>query len=332
MKDLIQQLQQADAYSHEVNGVKVIQTAVSVVFLTGDVVYKICKPVNFGFLDYSTLDKRHTCCVDEVEFNKLISPELYLGVVEIRKIGERLVVDGNEGEVVEYAIKMKQCNPDTIMSNQLDRGLITEKHIIELANRIFSFHSKAPTSEDISQYGSIENVTRNTVENFDQTRERFGNSEEFKFIEEKSMKFIEENKGLFEVRIAENKIKHCHGDLHSGNIFVEEDKIIIFDGIVFNKRFPCSDVIADIATTLTDLDFHEKNDFSKLLINKYKELSGEENIDTLLNFYKCYRAVVKFKINGFMLGDEHVPEEDKIKIKDDAEKYVKLAYNYAKLF
>ncbi len=332
MKNLIQQLQQSEAYSHEVNHVRVIQTAVSIVFLTGDVVYKICKPVNFGFLDYSSLDKREKCCRDEVEFNRLISPELYLGVVEIRNNNGKLVVDGDEGEVVEYAIKMKQCNPDTIMSNQLDRNLITKEHVIELANRIFSFHSKAPTSEEISQYGSIENVTRNTIENFDQTRERFGGSEEFKVIEEKSMKFIEENKHVFEVRIAENKIKHCHGDLHSGNIFVEGDKIIIFDGIVFNKRFPCSDVIADIATTLTDLDFHGKHEFSELLISKYKELSGEDNIDALLNFYKCYRAIVKMKINGFMLGDEHVPEEDKVKIKEDAEKYLKLAYDYALLF
>ena len=141
--------------------VPLIQTHISKVFLTGEYAYKICKPVNFGFLDYSTFEKRKENCEKEVEFNKQISPELYLGVVPVRETENGLAVEGNDGEIVDVAMKMKQCSQENIMKHMLQNNLISNEQMEELAMRIWNFHKNAPSSEEISQYGDLKQIKLN---------------------------------------------------------------------------------------------------------------------------------------------------------------------------
>ncbi len=341
MENLIKSLIKGCAYPHKVDNVQLIQTHISLVFLTGEFAYKICKPVNFGFLDFSTLDKRKVMCEKEVKFNSLISPELYLGVVEIWKQDGGYVVDLEsnsileDGEIVDYAIKMKQCNPDTVLKNLLIDDNVSEQLIIELARKIAEFHQIAPTSEAISKYGQIETIKFNWGENFEQTTnlvEDLISKEDFNFVKHKVNFFIETNQELFSKRVQENKIKHCHGDLHSGNIFVENSHLLIFDGIIFNERFPNSDIIADLAFMTMDLEFLGKENFSKLLIAEYLKVNPDEDMSKLLDFYACYRAYVKAKVVSFMLFDDNVPADKKEQTKEEVKKYFSLVKKYAERF
>lgn len=142
-------------------------------------------------------------------------------------------------------------------------------------------------------------------------------------------KFIQINSKLFEKRIQENKIRECHGDLHSENIFIT-DKIFIFDALEFNKRFSCSDVAAEVGFLAMDLDLHSREDLSKFFVEKYIEYSQDTDLPKLLSFYKCYRAYVRGKINSFKLNDKNISKDDKASAKKIAQKYFDLAYKCAK--
>lgn len=330
---LIAALQQQSTYPHPtVQPISIITTAVSVIFLTGPFAYKINKPVNFGFLDFSTLEKRKKQCEDEFRYNRLLSPELYLGLTTItqEKNGE-LALNGS-GRAIEYGIQMKQVDHRATMDNLLKTGQVTTSHITTIARLIARFHQGAPTNAEISRWGTIDSIQFNWDENFEQTEKYIGTSitkEDFKFIKEKINNFIKKNTELFNKRVTENHIKHCHGDLHSGNIFIINDQQIhIFDRIVFNQRFPCSDVIADIAFLEMDLDFHGEQEFSQLLIERYSQLTNDEDLPTLLPFYQCYRAYIRGKINYFLMEDATLSDEKRRETQEKASRYFTLAKSY----
>lgn len=334
IQELIESLQKSEAYSHSVDGeVKVIHTAISVVFLTGSYAYKISKPVNFGFLDFSSLEKRKVCYDKEVKFNSLISPELYLGVVAIaRDQNNSIKVGSTDGEIIEYAIKMKQCKQNSVMKELLKENKVSSKQIIELAKIIAAFHQKAPMSEEISNYGKMENMKHNLFGNFEHTvgaKDILLPSEDYDFMKRKMEAFLENNSDLIASRVEKGHIKHCHGDLHSGNVFIEDGEIIIFDGIVFNKEFPNSDTISDLAFMLMDLEFFGHKDKADLLLETYQEIIQDRDMDKLLTIYKCYRAYVRGKIQFFIYSDPNVPEESKDTIVAEGKKYFELARKYA---
>jgi uncharacterized protein len=329
--EILNALEKPETYPHDVSEIKKITTAVSVVFLTGKYAYKINKPLNLGFLDFSTLEKRQKQCEDEIKYNSLISPELYHDTIKITLTDGKIKVDA-DGEIIEHGIKMEQVDPESTMNNLLTSGEIIDEHVTELATKIFNFHQVAICNEEVNEYGSVASIKFNWDENFEQTqkyKEQIISENDFQFIKDKINLFIGDNTTLLESRVKENKIKHCHGDFHSGNVFITNDDILIFDGIVFNKRFPCSDVIAEIAFMAMDLEFHHQENLAKNFISNYKELSQDKDIDKLLNFYKCYRAYIRAKINCFTYDDENLSQEEKDKTLNLAKKYFKLAKKYS---
>ncbi len=332
MQEIIRSLQESDSYSHPVKDIKTIITAVSIVFLTGDFAYKINKPMNLGFLDFSTLEKRREQCEKEVKYNSLISPQLYIGLSTItQEPSGKISIDG-KGKIIEYAVKMKQMNPKATMNNLLQEKKITTHEIKELAKTIHQFHLRAPASEEISSFGKFDTVKFNWDENFQQTeryKDKLIATRTFSQIQEKINNFLTKNKSLISQRVSKDKIKHCHGDFHSGNVFFQEGKPIVFDGIVFNQRFPCSDVIAEIAFMAMDLDFHKQEKLATDFISEYQQLSNDEDIPKLLDFYKCYRAYIRGKIACFTYDDANLSVVEREKTKQTAEKYFELARAYA---
>ncbi|MFA6461692.1 MAG: gluconokinase [Candidatus Woesearchaeota archaeon] len=319
-------------YPHESKQIKVITTAVSLVFLTGDYAYKINKPLNLGFLDFSTLEKRKEQCEKEVKYNSLISPQLYEKVVPITKDSNGNIKIDGAGIIIEYAIKMKQMDSEATMENLLRKNQVHPTHIKQLAHKIHAFHKVAPTDEHISSFGKTEMIQFNWDENFEQTDKYRGeliSQEGFSFIKEQINKFITKNKDLFERRVTENQTKHCHGDFHSGNVFVTNDDLHIFDGIVFNERFPCSDVIAEVAFMAMDLDHHERSDLSTSFVDEYQKVSKDKDIPELLDFYKCYRSYIRAKINCFTWEDPNLTPEKKLFHAEEAKKYFELSKHYA---
>ncbi len=329
-KQVVEALLKPETYPQDPGKIELIQTHISFVFLTKNYVYKVKKAVNFGFLDFSTLDKRRVFCEKELELNRRLCPEIYLGVVSINKSNTIKINDG--GETLEYALKMKRLPQERIMTVLLKENKVDKKTIDEIAGIVAEFHSNAQTNPEISQFGSLKIVKTNWDENFSQTTkytEQTIPQTEFRFIQTKINNFMEQKKQLFESRIADKRIRDCHGDLHSGNIFIT-DKICIFDAIEFNDRFRYSDVAADVAFLAMDLDFQQRPDLANYFIERYVAYSKDQQLTQLLAFYKCYRAYVRGKVISFKLDDPNITSQEKESAIHEAQAYFKLAGEYAK--
>ncbi len=329
-KQVVEALLTSQAYPEKSGKVELIQTHISFVFLTKEFVYKMKKAVNFGFLDFSTLDKRRFFCEKELELNRRLCSDVYLEVVPINK-SNSIQIKGS-GETVEYALKMKRLPQEKIMTALLRKNLVDSKTIDELAEIISKFHSKAHTSPEINEFGSVKIIKTNWEENFAQTQEyisRTISKAQFQYLQDKVVAFMENKKVLFSNRIKNNKIRDCHGDMHSGNIFLT-DKICIFDAIEFNDRFRYSDVASDIAFLAMDLDFQQKPDLSRYFIKRYEAYSKDKELTSLLAFYKCYRAYVRGKVISFKLDDPNVNSIEKDDAAKESQAYFKLAETYAK--
>ena len=327
---VVDALMKPEAYEENPGSIELIQTHISFVFLTRRFVYKVKKAVNLGFLDFTTLEKRRFFCEKELELNRRLCRDMYLEVVPINK-AFAIKIKG-EGEMVEYAVKMKRMPQEKMMSKLLEKNQVDNTLVDRIAQIIADFHSKAQTDSRISEFGSLETIETNWKENFEQTEAYVGKTislEDFKLIRERVEDFVKGNISLFEKRIAEGRVRDCHGDIHSGNIFAT-DGIYIFDAIEFNERFRYSDVAADVAFLAMDLDFRRRSDLSDFFVERYATYSGDQELTKLLPFYKCYRAYVRGKVVGFKLDDPNVSNEDKNAAAEEAEAYFKLAADYVK--
>jgi len=327
-------LKDSKFYGPHVESVEVLQTHISYVALTGTFAYKVKKSVNFGFLDFSTLEKRKYFCEEEMRLNKRLCPDIYLDVLPITQKNNTLELDGT-GEVVEYVLKMKEFPQEQIMTNLLKQGKINEETIDHLCTILVDFYNSQEPSEEITKYGELKAVKQNIDENFEQTKSVIDMTipkDMYWYIKEASAKFFERKKEVFGHRMKEGHIRDCHGDLHSGNIVVADDKIHIFDCIEFNKRFRFCDVASDIGFLAMDLDYLNHPYLSSYLIQRYVEKSKDTDIFDVLNFYKSYRAYVRGKVIGFQLNDPHVEEMKKKEIIKTTRKYFDLSQYYASLF
>ena len=227
---------------------------------------------------------------------------------------------------------MKRLPQKRIMTLLLQQDKVDKKTIDGIAKIVADFHSKAQTSAEISQFGSLSIVKTNWDENFSQTTKYIGQTlskEDFDFMQTKINGFMNRNKALFERRTKGKRIRDCHGDLHSGNIFIT-DKICIFDAIEFNDRFRYSDVAADVAFLAMDLDYQQRSDLSDYFIAQYLEYSKDPQLKQLLPFYKCYRAYVRGKVVSFRIDDPNIETEEKAAATKEASAYLRLAAEYAK--
>jgi len=330
-RQVVEALMKPEAYDEEPGRIELIQTHISFVFLTRNFVYKVKKAVDLGFLDFTTLEKRRFFCEKELELNRRLCGDMYLEVVPINR--SSIIKIKGEGKTVEYALKMKRMPQEKMMSRLLEEKKVDSKLIDRIAKIIADFHSKAETNSRIGEFGSLAIIETNWKENFEQTREFIGKTismRDFKLIRERIEDFIKRNVSLFEKRVAEGRVRDCHGDIHSGNIFVT-DRIYIFDCIEFNERFRYSDVASDVAFLAMDLDFKERTDLSNFFVRKYVEYSGDQELTKLLPFYKCYRAYVRGKVTSFKLKDPNVGIEEKSAAMKEAKAYFKLASTCAKL-
>jgi uncharacterized protein len=324
-------------YGTDVHHVTMMQTHISFVILSGNFVYKIKKPVDFGFLDFSTLEKRKHFCEEEIRLNKRLCPEIYLEVVALTKTDEDsgLTINGT-GPVVEYAVKMKRFPQDRIMTSLLQEGYVEKEHIDVLSSQLIDFYKRSDGTDEIRSYGSLHSVKKNIDENFEQTRDMIEVTipkQIYTSIRLACERFFKDHANVFEDRVEKGFIRDCHGDLHSGNIVIKKDKdICIFDCIEFNTRFRYIDVASDIGFLAMDLDYHNHFYLSSYLIQTYVEHSHDTSLFNVLNFYKSYRAYVRGKVVGFQLNDPHIEKEKRDDIIAITKKYYALSQYYAELF
>jgi aminoglycoside phosphotransferase family enzyme/predicted kinase len=326
---IVQALLSSSAYPEPVSSVQLVQTHVSYIFITDDCVYKVKKPVDLGFLDFTDLDRRRFYCNEEVRLNRRLCPDVYLGVVELRETGDGAGFYGN-GKIIDYAVKMKRLPEERMLDRLLRKDGVSSDDIVRIARTIGEFHLGAGRSTEIDGYGSTESLRRNWDENFRQIECCVPlpcSGSTLRIIREWGESFLRDRGGILADRVARGFIRDCDGDIHAGNICLT-NRVLIFDCIEFNERFRYSDTAADIAFLLMDLEFHDRRDFSTLLLEAYRDFTGDTEIGGVLDYYKTYRAVVRGKVAALRLRDPGIPADERQAARDDAARYFQLARGY----
>ncbi len=331
LPELVKALLKPEAYPEATGKIELMQTQMSFVFLAKEFVYKVKKAVDLGYLDYTSLEKRRFFCQKEVELNRRLCPEAYLGVVPITNDRGTIRI-GGRGETIEYAVKMRRLPQKAMMDVLLANDGVSTEMITGVAQKLAAFHKEAETNAEISAFGEIKAITRNTDENFDQTEKYIGRTiskDSYRHIKNYTNSFVEKNAPLFNKRIKEGRIRDCHGDLHAAHICFS-DSICIYDCIEFNDRFRYCDVASEMAFLAMDLDHYGRADLSRSLINAYVAESGDKDLLELLGFYKGYRAYVRGKVESFKLDDPYISKGEKEKTLEIAASYFDLARAYTR--
>jgi len=326
----ISALLRSEIYPHPAEDIRLVQTHISFVLLAGNMVYKFKKPVDFGFLDFSTLEKRRQCCEQELLLNRRLCPGIYLDLITVTAEGEEYALNGT-GEVIEYGVKMTRMPEERMMINLIQADALGREHIDAVVERLIPFYQQADRNAEIDDFGTAQSVAVNVLENFEQTGSFVGkgaiSQEQFDKISSWAKAFLTQDE-YFSRRIEGGYIRDCHGDLYSANICLA-DKVYIYDCIEFNQRFRYCDVASDIAFLAMDLDFHGLEELADYCVDRFRKQSGDSGLSEMLNFYKCYRAYVRGKIGLFTAADPAVDEAVKKSCTEAAAKYFALAARYA---
>jgi aminoglycoside phosphotransferase family enzyme/predicted kinase len=329
--DIFQAMAKPQFYPHPVISVQQRETHISKVFLTGDYVYKVKKSVNLDFLDFTTLSKRCHYCQRELVLNKRLSRNIYLDVLPITCEGSKYSLNG-PGRPVEYTLKMRQLPANTSMLNLLQRGKIADEALKMLAGVLGEFYVQADRGSDIDMFGDWESIRANCEENFKQTQGFLGqilSERMYDIVRAATQSFLRRQRDLFQHRIDRESICDCHGDLRTGHIYFI-DGVQIIDCIEFNDRFRYGDIASDLAFLAMDLDYEGYPEISQFLIKAYVQNTGDQNVFVLLDFYKCYRAFVRAKVNCLRLNAPgSLSEPQREALLKQTQRYMDLAYRYA---
>lgn len=331
--EYVSAMREGSFYPHSVQTIILRETHISRVFLTGPLVYKVKKPIEMGFLDFTTLKKRGYYCHREVELNQRLTSGVYEGVTAITREENGLQLDG-PGPAEEYAVRMKQLDPEHSLTQMLPNK-IDDTAVNRLARKLARFYERAAAGHEIDHFGTKEAIAGNCRENFQQLRQA-GREEitrrYLQIIEAATRDFLEKNQDLLEKRISNGRIRDGHGDLRTDHVYFTEDEIQIIDCIEFNDRFRYSDVACDLAFLAMDLDFQGCHRLAGSLMTAFSEHSGDRRIFSLLDFYKCYRAMVRVKVSYLRLRQEGLATGEKTKLTEQMNRYLGLAYRSAVQF
>ncbi|ELS03236.1 hypothetical protein Xen7305DRAFT_00029560 [Xenococcus sp. PCC 7305] len=330
---LIKLMMQPEFYPHPVTEpIKLIQTHISYVLLTGDYVYKVKKAVNLGFLNFSTLAARHHFCQEELRLNHRLAPEIYLEVLPITQIGQKFVLDGS-GEAQEYALKMRQFPQDSLLSNMLKQGKLTRDLVAQLGRIVAQVHLRAKTSDYIRSFGDIAQLQNAIAQNYQQSQKYIGSLQTQQQYEETksfSDRFFTVQATSLKQRQENNWIRECHGDLHLDNICFWQNKIQLFDCIEFNEQFRFVDVMYDVAFLMMDLEASGHQELANVFLNSYIERTGDWDGLFVLPLYLSRQAYVRAKINSWLWDNPTLPEQKQLHAGAKAENYYRLAWQYTR--
>lgn len=336
-EDLIQFLSDVDSYGDSTQKVSVVQTHISVVALLDEVVYKFKKPVNFGFLDFTSLERRKFYLEEEIRLNQRLTKDVYWQIVPLYQLPHgKLTFDPPpahpEKYLVEYGLKMRRLSHINFLDELIKKPTFDWQKLGLVANKLARFYNRVPVQDEVSQWGTRENIRLSIEENFEQIKPFIKNTIqplEFRVIRAFQFYFLENNAALFQQRIDDGKILECHGDLKAEHVHVEDGEVNVYDCIEFNERFRCIDILNDVAFLSMDLDFRHKYNLSNFFVDEITKQVEEGEFMDLLDFYKSYRAFVKGKVESFTSASLEVPAKIRHKCSEKARKYFKLSLKYA---
>ncbi|SDT27811.1 bifunctional aminoglycoside phosphotransferase/ATP-binding protein [Pseudomonas oryzae] len=329
-QSLIEALQNPALYPHPVEGFEVIETHISWVLLTGPYAYKLKKPVDFGFLDFSTREAREHFCREELRLNQRTAPDIYLEVLPVTGGADNPQLGGT-GPAVDHVLKMRQFPQSGLLSNVLARGELTAAHIDQLAQQIANLHAKAQRVPSEHTLGSAEAIMAPVRQNFEQIRPLLDENDDLaqlQHLEAWAEDTFARLRPVLDQRKADGFVRECHGDIHLANVALLGADVLLFDCIEFNEPFRLIDVMSDAAFLAMDLEDRGLKSLSSRFINAYLELTGDYQGLTLLPFYKAYRAMVRAKICLFRLAQEQDAGE-RSTILSQYRNYASLAESYS---
>ena len=320
LAQLIDGLSRPAAYEQAPDVVEVRQTHVSTVFLAGDYAYKIKKPVNFGFLDFTELERRHQVCLDEVRLNRRLAPRVYLGVVPIVRSPKGLMVDG-KGDAVEWAVKMRRLPDDATLQSAMERGELTQEQLDAVAERMASFHRSADRGAHIAAFGKFDVVAGNARENFAQAAHEVGltvSAPVFEELRNLTEAKLTDARSLIEERAARGLPCDGHGDLRLEHVYLfpsepPPNDLVIIDCLEYSERFRFADPVNDIAFATMELELAGRSDAGRRFAEAYFRFSGDDEGHRLLPFYVAYRSIVRGKVRGLELREAEIPAERRAK-------------------
>ena len=284
-------------FPHGVTNIRVIETHISWVLLTGDYAYKIKKPVDLGFADFTSLAKRQYFCEEELRLNRRLAPDLYLEVIPIGGSSNKPIF--GKRPAVEYAVKMRQFDDASRLDNQLAAGALSVSDMHSLAEKIAGFHGSAPPAGAKSPYGDPATIRAAVIENFHQLAFLLSNSESetsLKRVEAWSMAQLDARAETMRTRKRDAYVRECHGDLHLANLVRFGNEIVPFDCLEFNPKLRWVDVISEIAFLVMDLMLRDREDLAFVFLNRYLECTGDYPGLELLKFYLVYCCLVRCKV------------------------------------
>ncbi|MCI0392779.1 MAG: AAA family ATPase [Acidobacteria bacterium] len=329
---MVEQLCHAADWPEDELPVEMKQTHISVLLLGRKHVVKLKKPVDFGFLDYTTLKKRLKACEDEVRLNRRLCPETYIGVGEVKEIDGQFRFSGWNGKLIDYCVWMHRLPDDRMLDRMVIDGTVTEAIIDRVADRLSEFHAGAARGPEIAKWGSPDEIRHNWEENFEQTAAFVGRTiseTDYEAIRAWVNRWLNEKGELFERRVRQGRIVDGHGDVRCESICVKDDVICLYDCIEFNDRFRCSDLASEAAFLAMDLDARGQPDLGYYFTERYQQRSGDDDLITLLPFYRCYRAYVRGKVLSFRLNEPEFSEAERQSAATRANGYFDLARRYA---
>lgn len=330
LDELIEALSNPDFYPHQPHSVEVRQTHAAVAFLAGDEVYKLKKPVNFGFLDYSSPARRNRMCQLEVSLNQRLAPDVYRDVVRVTESAAGLRLGGS-GKVVDYLVHMRRLPDSDALSARLALDDVSDVEIRAIARKVARFHQSAERHGLVKAFGQAHVIISNVSENFQQTRQYVGvtlSTAAYTDVVTYASAFLMANRALIQARVDAGHIVDGHGDLRCEHVYLTEPLQII-DCIEFNDRLRYGDVASDLGFLAMDLDAYGAPDLADALVEGY-QAAADGNLAPVLDFYRCYRAYVRGKIASLRLDDPRLDKQQQLVATREAQRYFHLARRYAR--
>jgi uncharacterized protein len=324
----VQALLRPETYPHPADDLQLLETHSSWVILAGAYAYKVKKPVNLGFLDFSTLEQRALDCAEEVRLNRRLSPEVYLGVMELVERDGAYTVS-KPGLGGEPAVLMRRLPADGMLPELLARDEASPPLLRRLARRLERFHRTAATGGGVDGYGRPAAVRANWAENLAQVRPFIGRTVGADInatIETAVERFLNERDTLLAHRVSAGRVRDGHGDLHAASICVEKGRIHFFDCLQFAPRYRCADVAAEVAFLAMDLAHYGRADLAWAFVDAYVRASGDGELLQLLDFYIAYRAYVRGKVRSLRLTQHGLSPATELAIAAEARAYFDLAW------
>ncbi|MFO7592586.1 MAG: AAA family ATPase [Pseudomonadota bacterium] len=327
---LIDALLRPERYPHPVSRCELIETHISWVILAGDYVYKIKKPLDLGFLDFSTLEKRRFYCEEEIRLNRRLAPDIYLKAIAIGGEPDAPVLEAQEN-IIEYAVKMRRFPQQAQLDRMLENGELRPSHIDAFAHMAATFHQRVDVAGAESEFGGPGQVWQPMAENFSQIREHLPDADRdarLSALERWSRDAFTGHKALIEARKRRGFVRECHGDMHLRNLAWIDGEAIAFDGIEFNPHLRWIDVISEVAFLVMDLYARDEPALARRFLNHYLQITGDYEALALLPLYLVYRALVRAKVAAIRWGQSDDVGANDVEAQREFDDYLAIAEGF----